>query len=259
MDKELPEWAAGLPEALHDAPYLRDADSAESFVQQVANAAQHMGNSLRMPGPDSSPEQMQEFQAKAIEKIPGLMNVPDPTDIDSFKGIMSKLGRPDTADQYKLPQDVEIDVDTLGKLRSQAHKFDMTQHQFEQQARAVVGEMTEAQATQARMIETDRQVLKEEWGYAYADHMGEIAGFLKKDKNTPAAILSAFCGGCTRPASWVMRLHSWVNSRMAARVPWLPWKPKPNLMRLRRSCSRMAAPCSLQPLVTRIWWRNAWS
>ena len=41
MDKELPEWAAGLPEALHDAPYLRDADSAESFVQQVANAAQN--------------------------------------------------------------------------------------------------------------------------------------------------------------------------------------------------------------------------
>lgn len=190
MSEQLPEWAASLPEPLQSAPYLKEAASPEAFVEQVKNAAAWQGNSIRLPGPDASPESMKEFHDRMMEKVPGLMPTPNMEDGDSVSAVLSRLGLPETADGYRLPADVDIAGDRLGELKSHALEVGLTQAQFEKQVGLMTKQGEVADTQRQDYLSEQQSIIRNEWGQAYADRMGEIKAFL--DNDAPADIKQAF-------------------------------------------------------------------
>lgn len=206
----VPEWAKELPEALQSAPFMKGSETVEMFVDHLQNAANTMGNSIRIPGPDAAPEKMGEFQDRVMEKIPGLMKVP--TEGDDLAGMFQKLGMPAEAEGYKLPEGVNIEGEALGKLKAEAHAINMTQAQFE----ANVKSMWDASQQQAQAAETksaeEQAVLREEWGPGYDARIADIKNLLGSvgaDAEVAEAIASGAMGaGLQRVMNSLVELAS---------------------------------------------------
>jgi hypothetical protein len=187
-------WKDTLPEPLKAAPYIKNAQTVEEVTAALTNAAAWQGNSLRVPGPDSSEEQKAEFRARAMEKIPGLMAVPDPGSED-YSDLFVKLGKPTEADKYKMPEDHSLDGDTVGMLKATAHSMNMTQKQFD----AWVGKQIESAATQRQAAEEavkeQQALIRTEWGAATDTRMAEIKEFLDSESGIPGDLKQAFTEG----------------------------------------------------------------
>jgi hypothetical protein len=182
------DWKESLPEQLRDAPYFKSAESVDQVLSDLTNAAGLQGNSLRIPGPDASDEDVAAFRLKATEKIPGLMAVPDP-DSDDYTDVLSKMGLPEAADKYRVPEGTPIDADTLAQLAAEAHEAKLTQSQFNALVNKQAGklaQLTEQQETHARERE---DALRKEWGAAYEDRLGEVERLLSDAPGELAGVL----------------------------------------------------------------------
>ena len=206
MTDEAKSWKESLPPELQSAPYFKNAETLEQVTADLTNAAAWQGNSLRIPGPDASDEQRREFQTKAMEKIPGLITVPDP-DSEEYGAFFEKLGTPKDAAKYKVPEDHGLDGDTLGQLKATAHSMNMTQKQFD----AWIGGQLEQSKTQREAAENavkeQQALIQGEWGAATEQRMGEIAEFLASDDSIPSDLKEAFKEG-RLSAEYVRFLHS---------------------------------------------------
>lgn len=211
-ENTVPEWAkTALPETLHDLPFLKDAADESAFKQRIVDAGQWMGNSLRKPGPDASQEDIAAFQAKVVEIAPGLMPTPNLEDADAMSTVFAKLGRPDAADAYKVPDGVEIEGEVLGQLKALAFKANLTQKQFEAYT-ASVHESSKGQIDQ-QTVQHEQAIatLKGEWGAAYDQNIGQISALLKTNATTPPYLIEQLEAG-KLPADQVRWLHSIADS-----------------------------------------------
>jgi hypothetical protein len=171
-------WRDALPEQLRDAPFLNKADKPlEQVIADLTNAAGHMGNSIRIPGPDADDEAIAKFRSQAVEKIPGLMAVPDP-DSDDYVATLQKLGMPEAADKYKVPEDCPIEGEDLGRLMAEAHKHGLTQKQFAGQLGDLIAQVNDAKERQQLQADEQRAILKGEWGEAFDDRSAAVDQFL---------------------------------------------------------------------------------
>jgi hypothetical protein len=183
----IPDWAKdSLPETLHNIPFLKDAEGPEQFVTRLQSAAEHMGNSMRIPGPDAGEDTWKEFESKLSEKVPNLQRF----DFDSEEGranIMKKLGRPESHDGYGA----EGDGAWLAEVALEAG---LTKHQFDS---LVTGVAAKNKATAETMTaEQAEQVdaLFNEWGLSKPKKMEHIAGLLKLT-NAPEGMAQNFADG----------------------------------------------------------------
>lgn len=210
-ENQVPEWAdkgfVGELEVLKSAPFLKDATDPQAFFDQLTNAAGHMGNSIRMPGPDAGNDDINAFEAKVLEKYPRLMPVPDPEDTEAIGSVMQKLGAPTEADGYKLPDGLEVSDDAAKAFREEALELGLTQAQFEKQVKKIVdrGEVAQSQAQQAMQESVD--ALKAEWGNAYSERMDEIKSFLSSSEGVPEAVARGFTDN-TLDGNTLKWLHS---------------------------------------------------
>jgi len=200
------EWKEQLPEQIREAPYFKNAESPEQVLADLQNAAAWQGNSMRLPGPDAGQEDLQQFHERLMEKVPGLMPTPDPANPETLTHVMAKLGVPEAADGYRLPEGVDIAGDALGQLKSQAHKVGLTQAQFEAQLALMTETGASQDAARRDALAEQERIIKEEWGPAYTERMGEIQAMLNKD-GTPADIKDAFANGALDAQS-LRWLHS---------------------------------------------------
>lgn len=121
----------------------------------------------------------------SLIKIPGS----DPTSeegSEEWGGVYSKLGRPGEAKEYKMPDELNVEMqtklglttETLSEFGDIAHKLGLSQHQFKgvmdwylgfgnSQIDAFTQEQQAASEEAAAAIEG----LKKEWGSAYDDRM----------------------------------------------------------------------------------------
>jgi len=163
------DWKSSLPEPLRDAPWIGKADSLEAAVGQLQDAAQYLGNAIRIPSEDAGEADVAAFKEKLLSRDHiGLM--PKPTDDGSTKEVLRALGMPEKPEQYDVTGiDHAPDGEELGRLRAMAHEAGMTTSQF----RKWVGEQSSANYTAQEQIEHQRnEALKElrgEWGFAYDD------------------------------------------------------------------------------------------
>ena len=203
-------WKDSLPEGFTDAPYFKDAESPEQALQSIQDAAAWMGNSLRIPGPDASDEQKAEFMAKAVDRIPGLMPVPDPDNVGDV--VYAKIGKPDTPEAYKAPEveGFEVSPDQLGDLKSYAHENNMTQAQFDALYTRQANLTKAEQENMIKTLQEEQTIIANEWGSAKDERLQEITNFLSNDENTPPELVDAVKGGKVT-AAYARWLHGLVS------------------------------------------------
>jgi len=191
-------WQDDLPEVLRDAPFIGKAESVEDALQQITNAAGHMGNSIRTPGPDAGEEAVAEHRNKVIERFPDLMLKPSPADEENYNAVLSQLGMPEEAGKYAAPEGMEIDGDKLGKLANMAHKSRLTQKQFQAFLSELTGEDAAVLEATADAHKQDMDRLRQEWGAAFEQKSAD-AMQSAKDTSAPDYMIEAIESG-TMPA-----------------------------------------------------------
>lgn len=211
------QWIESLPEALRTAPFFKPGEdgtarTVDQVMSDLTNAAQHMGNSLRFPGPDAGVDDVTSFQGKVLEKVPGLMKVPDIDNADTMAGIYDSLGRPKSLDDYKAPE-VEghsWEGQDMGKMKARAHKLGMSQNQFNN----MLSEMATDNMASKGIRETEQTEqmsgLKTEWGDTFDNRMDAVKQLINGDA-TPPEFKKAIEAG-TLPANTLRWLYKMADS-----------------------------------------------
>lgn len=192
------EWFESLPEELRAAPFFKPGEDGSvkeltNVISDLTNAANHMGNSIRIPGPDASEEDIKSFQIKAAERIPGLMVTPNLDDEEAMASVLKTLGRPDEAAGYRLPEGVEIAEEMATALRERAHKYGLNNRQFQSLVSDLAGDQSNAAAAHQDALKQDLEGLQGEWGQAYPVRLEKIAGLLEKT-GAPEYLLESLKG-----------------------------------------------------------------
>jgi len=188
------DWRASLPPELGTAPWIRSAPSLEQAVADMQRAAEVTGNSLRIPGPDASEQQRQEFYQRVLEKAPGLM--PKPADEASLKLALKALGMPDDPGKYQLPEieGMEIADERVGELRAMAHQAGLTGKQFEGFMQQMLSQDVQRMADARAAADSDLAQLKGEWGSAHDTRMQQIVQ-LAASTDAPQDLVEALQSG----------------------------------------------------------------
>jgi hypothetical protein len=164
---ETTDWRESLPEQLRDAPFLGKAENLDDAVGKLAHAAQVVGTSIRIPNADASDEAKAEFYGKLAD-VPGVARLPTPEDAEGMADIMSKLGRPEKAEDY-LPAELEghqWDDGALTDLKAYAHEAGMTNSQFQTLAQKVAEQQLSTSTATQQAQQEQRELLAAEWGEA---------------------------------------------------------------------------------------------
>lgn len=185
-------WKDSVPEALRDAPYFKNAENMEQVVNDLTNAAQYQGNSVRIPGPDAGAEDWGAFEIKMREKVPDLIKV----DTESEEGrmsLMKRLGLPDNVEGYEAGEEGAWLADV-------AHKSGLTKAQFKSLVDGVnetnKSKKNESDATRAVELEA----LYDEWGLSKPKKLEHIKG-LAQLTDIPASIAKAVEDGTADAAT----------------------------------------------------------
>jgi hypothetical protein len=187
-------WRDALPEVLVDAPYFRDAKSPEDLRQKIDNASFWQGNSILKPGTNASEEQIAANKSKVLELYPDFMPIPDPYSEDVNK-VWERLGKPDAADKYKLPEGVELDPEEAGLIKAIALDAGLTQAQFEKQQAALISKRKELIDQQKHKRDEGIAALRNELGATYDDSMKRIETMLNTDPLIPPQFKAAHEAG----------------------------------------------------------------
>ena len=190
------DWRASLPAQLRDAPYIREAKTADEAFAGIKGAAEYMGNSLRIPGPDATPEMVQQFYQRVMEKAPGLMRKPEKGDKEAFDDVLKALGKPDSADKYTLPEieGYQIPDERIGRLKAIAHEAGLTADQAAKLYQTMLSDEANSQANQLSDHQAQMQQLRGEWGMAFESRMAAARRALEATK-APADVMAAFDNG----------------------------------------------------------------
>jgi hypothetical protein len=204
-------WVESLPEPFREAPFIKASKSAEEALQNIQNAASYMGNSIKFPGEDASPEAKQEFYQKVLGKAPDLMYKPTEDKMDDF---YKSLGRPENATDYKfdIPEGREVpsDFESFSKI---AHENGLTDKQF----KGILGKVLEEQWAEAdsnAAAQAEEIVkLKGEWGTAYDQNMSRVKNFLRLT-DAPEGIVDLFAENAMSPTEirWIHSLAEQMKS-----------------------------------------------
>jgi hypothetical protein len=127
---------------------------ADPSVERLANSyrnleklvgAEKAGRVVELPGPDADPDTMSSFY--------------------------NRLGRPEAADKYTVPEGVEVSEQRLEAARSKAFELGITDKQFQnlvQWDAEFVGEVQQqSQAERQQAAQKAEAELRNEWGGAY--------------------------------------------------------------------------------------------
>ena len=136
------DWRASLPEDIRSAKAFDSVKDVGSLAKQFLDAQSHIGNSIRIPGEDAGQEAIDAFNQKLMNKT-NLMQKPEtPEDYDS---VFKSMGKPEDANGYVVPEDVNGNYDHLRELAINAN---MTNKQFDSLVKSVSKLDTAAMETQ---------------------------------------------------------------------------------------------------------------
>lgn len=125
-------WYSGLtPEGTELPALVTEAPDFGTFVKNAVELKAYQGDSLRIPGPEASPEDRTAFQVKLAERVPGVYYMPDPESPEQIKALRRKLGAPENAEGYTFtaPEGGDLDAALTAQYRTWANELDMSQDQ----------------------------------------------------------------------------------------------------------------------------------
>lgn len=205
---ESTSWVDALPEQFRDAPFIGKADSPETALQAIKDAASYMGQSIRIPSDDASQEDRQAFYQKLTEKAPGVMIKPSDENMDQF---YNSLGRPATPNEYNYePPEGQDAPEDLSGFAEVAHKHGLTQEQFRGIIGEVVGSQHQANEIAASQQREEMKSLSKEWGLAFDGNITAVKNFLRLS-DAPEGIVDLITEEAMSPAE-IKWLHSIATS-----------------------------------------------
>ena len=169
------DWRASLPEQWRDAPFIGKATSPDDALQQITNAANYMGNAIRLPGPDAGADDLAAFRAKIIEKDSELMVKPNRDDAEALELVYKSLGKPGQPDGYSKFQEMpnKPDDEVLKVMHEAAMEANLTAAQFENfVGKMLNGEHEQAQIAAQQRLEHEKG-LREEWAGAFESRLAD--------------------------------------------------------------------------------------
>ena len=189
------DWKSSIQdESLRGNPALKDIPDVTTLARNHIELQQHLGTSLRIPGPDAGKEDWKAFTEKLVEKVPTLIPAPESDNPDSVEAIYRRLGAPDSADKYKDPdldsKGLELSTDTLSLFREIAHENRLTQKQYEGIVKKVTERNVDTALDMQKQHETAIKGLKSEWGADYDNRMEEASNFAEQSGAPPSLIRS---------------------------------------------------------------------
>jgi len=175
------DWKAALPEAIRNDPSISTFKDVAALAQSLIETKSLVGRSIRPPGPDAAPAAKKEFVDRMLQLEPALIYAPD-GDPESVNRMWKKLGKPEKAEEYEIP-DIAKEAGLIPEdLRALAVTGGFTKSQF----KGLVDVMAKANLEQRRLVALDRLALEQEWGEA-------------KEERTLAAQAAALKMGLTEP------------------------------------------------------------
>lgn len=204
------DWREALPEDVRGWEEVKNSDSPEKFWQQISSHRQHLGRSIRIPSEDAGQEDWNKFYEKLTSKVTGLVPRPDPDKPETIQAFYRAMGHPEKPDGYKPPEfenQDKLDMAPVEMFRNIAHKYNLTQKQFE----GIVKEVTEAniQSAEQRKADADSNMkaLSDEWGAAFDKNMRFIQNVVQKTDG-PSSLLDAIVQGRidADSAKWILEI-----------------------------------------------------
>ena len=191
------DWRQGLSDELRAAPALNDVADVGSLAKQFVDQQAFLGNSLRIPGPDAGEGDTSAFHQKLLEKVPGLMPKPDPSNKEIMDVVYQALGRPESAEQYVRPAtegDLPVAEGLYETFAGASHRWGLNQQQHE----GIYGEVMQDQAARAQERtaehEAEYAATRTEWGMAYNEKMQAIHATNER-LDAPPELLDAIANG----------------------------------------------------------------
>ena len=200
------DWKAGLPDEMRANPGLADIADVNGLAQQVLDLQAYQGTSIRLPGPDATPETRAEFLKKLGDHVPELIPAPQPDDKEGTAALWKHLGRPDEATGYKVPEVEGADSDKVIAAMPDLFALGLTQSQFDGIVALDVKRQGEAQAGAASSLQAGHAELHAEWGLTYEPRVARAKAFAAKS-GAPAGLVEAI-GANAVDALTIKWLHS---------------------------------------------------
>lgn len=181
-------WREALSEEYRNAPSLQDFQDLNAFAKSHLDLNAHLGQSIRIPSEDASPEDMQKFYEKMIKKVPNLTVMPNPDDADATAAFWAKAGVPEDPTLYALPEGLEAaSAPISGDL---AIKAGLTKDQYKKLSEALSEAMGENTQSAVAELKASQDAVFYEWGAAKNDKLAAINNLLK-NSGAPDTLLTA--------------------------------------------------------------------
>ncbi|MGD1830994.1 MAG: hypothetical protein ACPKM1_15645 [Spirochaetaceae bacterium] len=197
-------WQDTLPENVRSWDEVTNSDSSEKFWDQMSNMRSRMGQSIRIPGDDAGKEAMEEFYKRLNDKVPGLMKAPDPENDDDLGAVYSRLGRPEKAEEYAIPEIKDangnvipaekLDMSLAEAFKEIAHTKGLSQKQYGGIIEAITSMNITKNMEAAEKRQADQESLKSEWGAAHERNSEIVSNFLEKS-GAPEMVMQALSKG----------------------------------------------------------------
>ena len=192
------KYYEAFPEDVREWDEVKNSDTPEKFWQQITDHRSHIGQSIRVPGADAGKEDWDKFNGKLAEKVPDLMRTPNPEDSDSLNTFYDRMGRPEAADNYSIPElkDNEgaviegLDHSMSEAFKAVAHKTGLSQKQYNE----VVEGMTIMNIAEAKAhldnVKVQQEAIATEWGAAEEQNYNILKNFARKT-DAPEGLIKA--------------------------------------------------------------------
>lgn len=164
-----------LPEDLKSDPSLANVKDTTTLVKNYINAQRMIGNSIRIPRQDDPQELKDAFYTK-LKDVPGLVKLPTQGNKAEQDALFSALGRPMTAEGYKIeaPKDLPVSEDISKAFKGLAYNIGLSQNQVKAISDfqfSLEGELMKQNQAQ---VAATKEILSQEWGKEYDNRINAV-------------------------------------------------------------------------------------
>jgi len=205
-------WKDTLPDDVKTSSLLTGIDTVDKFWKRILDQHSYAGQSIRIPSEDASAEAKAEFRNKLKTKIPSLLEVPTDDDDNAYNLALSKLGKPEKAEEYALPavDGFTFDDNQSAHLREIASVAGMTRRQFKNLAKKFAENVQKQAGEVTELRNKDSEAIKKEWGMTAEERYSKVIEFAKKT-NAPEHLVKALESKTARASDLL-----WIHSLMGA-------------------------------------------
>jgi hypothetical protein len=187
-------WKDDLPEEIRTNPALKDITDIEGLAKNHIDLQAHLGNSMKLPKDDWSPEEISAWDKKVLERAGGrLIPVPDVTDQQQGDDFFRPLGKPENPEGYTAPEDLDlsgINEEALKHFRNQVHNANLTDAQQKILLKHFTDDLKGMTQKSEQSVADTTNRLKVEWGQNIDLKRNELINKLTR-VNAPPNLIEA--------------------------------------------------------------------